>query len=111
MGPGLVKGLASSDLSELRCDQCHSVSPAAFDLFQLETPRTAALISLGQGAKRYQKRTRSETWIAVRANGRNAGLKNPCSPVHCIELSCGALAERDVRLRRAEKSIAELPWN
>ena len=39
----------------LRCDQCHSVSRVAFELIQQETPSNRSLISLGQGAKRYQK--------------------------------------------------------
>jgi hypothetical protein len=64
----------------LRCDQCHSVSRVAFELIQQETPSNRSLNFLGPGSQALPNRTRSETWIAVRANGRNAGLKNPCSP-------------------------------
>jgi hypothetical protein len=82
--PTFAPGLDSSDESELRCDQCHSVSRVAFELIQQETPSNRSLnFVLDQGAKRYQKRTRSETWIAVRANGRMPASKILAHLVHC----------------------------
>ena len=48
--------------------------------------RTAArTFVLSQGAKRYRMRTRSETWMRFVQMAVNYGLKNPYSPVHCIE--------------------------
>ena len=71
-----MQRLGSPDPSGLRQVQCHSLSRVDREMTQLETPvNRLSNVCLSQGAKRYRIRTRSETWVAVRANGRKPASK------------------------------------
>ena len=46
-----MRGTRQTQTVGLRCDQCHSVSRAAFELIQQETPSNRSLNFVGPGSQ------------------------------------------------------------